>query len=110
MYKRQVFKGVNRHEWNCNTARTLTLEDMEADVKALKKANVNAVRASHYPNDPRWYDPVSYTHLLVRTRQILFAGAPLTNAGPDSLLKGPTGAFAACGDRKTAKHPWKGNF
>lgn len=54
--KRLVFKGVNRHEWNCNTARTLTLEDMEADVKALKKANVNAVRASHYPNDPRWYD------------------------------------------------------
>ena len=37
-------------------------------------------------------------------------GPLLTNAGPYSLLQGSTEAFAACGDRKTAKHRWKGNF
>ena len=50
--KRIVFKGVNRHEWSCRTGRTVSREEMLWDVKNLKAHNVNAVRTSHYPDDP----------------------------------------------------------
>ncbi|OII43596.1 hypothetical protein BIU99_02400 [Plantibacter sp. MMLR14_011] len=49
-------RGVNRHEWNPRTGRTLSLDDMVADITLMKRNNINAVRTSHYPNDPRWYE------------------------------------------------------
>ncbi|HEY8718188.1 glycoside hydrolase family 2 TIM barrel-domain containing protein [Pengzhenrongella sp.] len=49
-------RGVNRHEWNARTGRTLTTEEMVDDLRLMKQNNINAVRTSHYPNDPRWYD------------------------------------------------------
>ena len=50
--QRIVFKGVNRHEWSCRTGRTVSREELLWDVKNLKAHNVNAVRTSHYPDDP----------------------------------------------------------
>lgn len=49
-------RGVNRHEWNPRTGRTLSSADMIADIRLMKQNNINAVRTSHYPNDPRWYE------------------------------------------------------
>jgi beta-galactosidase len=49
-------RGVNRHEWNPRTGRTLTRSDMIADIRLMKQSNINAVRTSHYPGDPLWYD------------------------------------------------------
>lgn len=54
--ERIVFKGVNRHEFNCHHGRTLTKEDMIWDIKTMKQHNMNAVRTSHYPNDTYWYE------------------------------------------------------
>ncbi|MBD1379466.1 glycoside hydrolase family 2 TIM barrel-domain containing protein [Metabacillus arenae] len=54
--KRIVFKGVNRHEFNCRSGRTITKEDMIWDIIALKRNNINAVRTSHYPNQSLWYE------------------------------------------------------
>ncbi|WP_053360697.1 glycoside hydrolase family 2 TIM barrel-domain containing protein [Bacillus sp. FJAT-27251] len=54
--KRIVFKGVNRHEFNCRTGRNITKEDMLWDIKTMKQHNINAVRTSHYPNDSLWYE------------------------------------------------------
>jgi beta-galactosidase len=48
-------KGVNRHEHNQYTGRTLSHEQMENEVKLMKQFNINAVRCSHYPNDIYWY-------------------------------------------------------
>jgi len=50
------FKGVNRHEFSCDTGRALKYEDMEKHIKIIKQNNINAVRTSHYPNHPKWYD------------------------------------------------------
>ncbi|MCX7800713.1 MAG: DUF4981 domain-containing protein, partial [Fimbriimonadales bacterium] len=50
------FKGVNRHEHHPRTGRTLSLETMERDIRLLKAHNVDSVRTSHYPDDPRWYE------------------------------------------------------
>lgn len=54
--KRIVFKGVNRHEWNCRTGRNITPQDMLDDVLNMKRNNINAVRTSHYPNQTEFYD------------------------------------------------------
>ncbi|GAB4573858.1 MAG: beta-galactosidase LacZ [Anaerolineae bacterium] len=51
-----LFYGVNRHDHHDRTGKTLTLEDMLADIRLMKQFNFNAVRTSHYPNDARWYD------------------------------------------------------
>lgn len=49
-------RGVNRHEHDPQTARVMTEERMQQDIRMMKVANVNAVRLSHYPNVPRWYE------------------------------------------------------
>lgn len=49
-------KGVNRHESSPTGGYTLTRYLMENDLALIKQANVNFVRCSHYPNDPRWYE------------------------------------------------------
>lgn len=49
-------RGVNRHDTNCDTGHTVSLDDMVKDITLMKRHNINAVRTSHYPNDPRWLD------------------------------------------------------
>lgn len=50
------FKGVNRHEHDPEKGRTMTKELIEKDMQLMKQFNVNAIRTSHYPNDPVFYD------------------------------------------------------
>lgn len=50
-----TFKGVNRHEHDPYTGRYVTRESLERDILLMKKLNINAVRTSHYPNNPYWY-------------------------------------------------------
>ncbi len=51
-----LFKGVNRHEIDPDGGYLVSTERMEQDIQRLKEFNFNAVRTSHYPNDPRWYE------------------------------------------------------
>ena len=51
-----LFKGVNRHEFNPNTGHYLTEQDMRDDLLQMKRTNINAIRCSHYPDAPRFYD------------------------------------------------------
>lgn len=53
---RIIFHGVNRHSFSENGGRTLTKEEIETDLLQMKRLNVNAVRTSHYPNNPYVYD------------------------------------------------------
>lgn len=54
--KRVLIKGVNRHDHDPDEAKAVSYETMLRDVRLMKEFNVNAVRTSHYPNDPRWLD------------------------------------------------------
>ncbi len=49
-------KGVNRHEHDPTTGHVISEESMIQDIQLMKQNNINAVRTSHYPNDPRWYE------------------------------------------------------
>ncbi len=54
--RRLVIRGVDRHEHHPETGRAVPYERMREEIIAMKRLNFNAVRTSHYPNDPRWYD------------------------------------------------------
>jgi len=51
-----LLRGVNRHEHDERRGKTVSRESMVADIKLMKRFNINAVRTSHYPNDERWYE------------------------------------------------------
>ncbi|KQM67837.1 beta-galactosidase [Sphingomonas sp. Leaf17] len=50
-----TIRGVNRHEHDPVTFHVISLESMRRDLELMKRNNVNALRTSHYPNDPRLY-------------------------------------------------------
>ena len=54
--RRVIIRGVNRHEHNVDTGRTLSKEQIKKELLLMKSMNINAVRTSHYPNDPVFYD------------------------------------------------------
>jgi beta-galactosidase len=51
-----LMQGVNRHDHDDTRGKTVTEESMIADIKLMKRFNINAVRTCHYPNDPRWLE------------------------------------------------------
>jgi beta-galactosidase len=50
-----LIKGVNRHDHNMYRGHYILREDMLEDLRLMKEFNINAVRTSHYPNDPEFY-------------------------------------------------------
>ncbi len=54
--ERVLFCGVNRHESHPRKGRTVNREDMLRDLKLMKQHNINAIRTSHYPDTPEFYD------------------------------------------------------
>jgi beta-galactosidase len=54
--KQVRLRGVNRHEMDPVTGKVMTKERMLQDILLMKRANINAVRTCHYPNNPLWYD------------------------------------------------------
>ncbi|MFB6134331.1 MAG: glycoside hydrolase family 2 TIM barrel-domain containing protein [Halanaeroarchaeum sp.] len=51
----EKIRGTNRHETSPESGRALSVETMREDLELMKRFNVNAVRTSHYPNDPTFY-------------------------------------------------------
>lgn len=54
--KRVLIKGVNRHDHHDTKGKALDRETLRLDALTMKRFNFNAVRTSHYPNDPYWLD------------------------------------------------------
>ncbi|MDR1203304.1 MAG: DUF4981 domain-containing protein [Tannerellaceae bacterium] len=53
--KKVYFKGVDLHEFNTNTGQVVTRKEMMRNLQLMKELNINAVRTSHYPQQPLWY-------------------------------------------------------
>jgi beta-galactosidase len=49
-------RGVNRHEHHPRHGHAISRSTMLRDLRLMKRANINAVRTAHYPNDPLWYE------------------------------------------------------
>jgi beta-galactosidase len=54
--KKLMIKGVNRHEFDPDLGQVVRRERMVQDIRLMKQNNINAVRTSHYPNVPEWYE------------------------------------------------------
>ncbi|WP_455497364.1 glycoside hydrolase family 2 TIM barrel-domain containing protein [Coprobacter sp.] len=54
--KKFKIRGVNRHEFSPDQGWVISKEEMIKDLELMKQGNVNFIRNSHYPNDPRWYE------------------------------------------------------
>ncbi|WP_200807960.1 glycoside hydrolase family 2 TIM barrel-domain containing protein [Demequina sp. NBRC 110056] len=54
--RRPWIQGVNRHDFDPRTGRVCTRESMLAELTLMKRHHINAVRTSHYPNDPVFLD------------------------------------------------------
>ena len=54
--RRVLIQGVNHHDHDDMTGKAISRERMEEDIRLMKQFNVNAVRTSHYPKDPYFYD------------------------------------------------------
>ncbi|WP_229276351.1 glycoside hydrolase family 2 TIM barrel-domain containing protein [Agromyces kandeliae] len=54
--RRILIQGVNRHDTDPHRGRVITRDRMLAELSLLKRCNVNAIRTSHYPNDPQFLD------------------------------------------------------
>lgn len=54
--RRILIKGVNRHDHDPDSGKVVSRARMLEDIRLMKQFNVNAVRTSHYPNDPQWLD------------------------------------------------------
>ena len=51
-----LIKGADRHELDPDGGYVMSVERMIQDIRIMKQLNINAVRTSHYPDDPRWYE------------------------------------------------------
>ena len=102
--KRIVFKGVDRHEFDARTGRTIAEADMIEDIHSFKRLNINAVRTSHYPNETRWYELCDEYGIYVLDETNLETHGSWTDPGdvfqPARAIPGSKDEWrAACVDR-----------
>ncbi len=81
-----TLRGVNRHEHSPWTGRVMSEELILQDIEAMKALNINAVRTSHYPNHPRWYE-LADEHGLYLVDEA-FIESHGTGYHPDTTLAG----------------------
>ncbi len=87
--KRIIFKGVDRHEFSADRGRSITEEDMIADILMMKRNNINAVRTSHYPNQTRWYELCDeYGIYVIDETNLETHGTWMNDRGPGGNLPG----------------------
>lgn len=92
--KRLIIRGVNRHDFDPGRGWVLSDERYRQDLGIMKRLNINAVRTSHYPNDPRFYDLCDEYGVLVLDE------TDLESHGVRKFLPGSDPRWtAACVDR-----------
>ena len=60
-----LIKGADRHEMSATGGYVVTVDEMLEDIRIMKELNINTVRTSHYPNDPRMYALYDYYGLYI---------------------------------------------
>jgi len=85
--KRIMIQGVNRHDHHPDRGKAVTVQDMRDDVVAMKQHNINAVRCSHYPNDPRFLDICDELGLYVVDEANIESHAWITSLCHDSAYR-----------------------
>lgn len=82
-----MIKGVNRHDHHPDLGHYLTEEQLREDILLAKRNNINAIRTSHYPNDPRFYELCDQYGLYICAEANIESHG--MGYGPESLAKDP---------------------
>ncbi|KAA8477190.1 beta-galactosidase [Arcticibacter tournemirensis] len=82
--KQVFFKGTNRHDIHPQLGKAVPVESMIQDILLMKKANINTIRTSHYPNDPKMYAMFDYYGLYTMSE------ADLECHGNNSISRMPS--------------------
>jgi beta-galactosidase len=85
--QRILIKGVNRHDHDEITGHYVTEESMRRDLILMKRNQINAIRTSHYPNDPRFYELCDEFGFYVCCEANIESHG--MGYGPESLAKDP---------------------
>jgi beta-galactosidase len=103
--RRVMIRGVNRHDHHPDRGKAVTVEDMRADLVAMKRHNINAVRCSHYPNDPRFLDLCDELGLYVVDEANIESHAFNTSLCDDPRYRGAWLARGARMVERDRNHP-----
>ncbi|MBQ7019486.1 MAG: DUF4981 domain-containing protein [Bacteroidales bacterium] len=87
-----LIKGADRHEMNPYKGYVVSEADMIQDIQIMKRLNINAVRTSHYPNDPLWYSLCDRYGLYVVDEANVESHGMMY--GPGNLAKNPDFEYA----------------
>lgn len=87
--QRIFIQGVNRHDFDPRTGRVLSEDRMRRELSQMKQFNVNAVRTSHYPNDPYLLDLCDEFGLYVLSEADVEAHAFASTIADDPRYLGP---------------------
>jgi beta-galactosidase len=82
--RRVYLRGVNRHDFDQHTGRVIAADSMRADLVQMKQFGFNAVRTSHYPNDPAFLDLADELGLYVIDEADIESHAFQTTLSDDS--------------------------
>lgn len=83
-------KGINRHENDSRNGRAITVADIERDLKTIKANGLNAIRLSHYTNNPATYEIAAELGLyLMDEADLETHGAHVANGDQGFLSKSP---------------------
>ena len=58
-------KGINRHEYDCDNGRAISVELIEKELRLIKENNINAIRCSHYTDNPAFYEICAEIGIMV---------------------------------------------
>ena len=105
--KAVYIKGVNRHDHHHITGHYITEETMRKEIELMKRLNINTVRTSHYPNDPRFLELCNEYGLYVISETNIESHG--MRFGKDSLAKNPTWQAAHLDRVKNMVHALKNN-
>lgn len=83
-----LIKGTNRHDHNPDTGHYLTRNNIRDDLIKMKRANINAIRCSHYPNDPGFYELADELGFYIIDEANIESHG--MGYGPQSLAKNPS--------------------
>jgi beta-galactosidase len=80
-------KGVNRHDSHPTLGQTIPLSHMRKDLELMKRHNINTIRASHYPNDPRFLDLCDeYGFYVIDEADLECHGVSLAHSGTEGAF------------------------
>lgn len=72
--------GVNRHDVNKKSCRSVSMDDIRTDLKLMKECNINSIRTAHYPNQPEFYNEcLKYGFLVISENDLEVHGFAYTD-------------------------------